>query len=216
MFSDLLPPCVAVAEGLSQEIDGSLWPEEAEHIVKAVDGRRTEFTAGRVLARRAIAMLGGGDYPIPPGSRNMPVWPAGFVGSISHAHGFVAAAAARKTDLLSVGIDVENALRFRPELEKKIVSTGEITRNFHGLARDARQIALAIVFSAKEAFYKCQYPITERYLGFHDAEVVIDREGGVFRLRLLADAPELSGRQVFDGRFAIAADTVYTAMAMNL
>jgi 4'-phosphopantetheinyl transferase EntD len=207
---------VAVAEGLAEAVDGTLWPEEADHIAKAVAGRRTEFTAGRVLARRAIELLGGEYCAIPPGSRNMPVWPASFVGSISHAHGFVAVAAARRTDLLSIGIDVENALRFRPELEKKIVSAEEITRNFGGLAPDARQMALAIMFSAKEAFYKCQYPITERYLGFHDAQVAIDREGGTFRLRLLADIPELAGQQLFDGRFVIQADTVYTAMAMGL
>jgi 4'-phosphopantetheinyl transferase EntD len=190
---------VAVAEGLAEAVDGTLWPEETDHIAKAVEGRRAEFTAGRVLARRALATLDGPDCAIPPGSRNMPVWPAGYVGSISHAHGFVAVAAARRTDLLSIGIDVENALRFRPELEKKIV-----------------QMALAIMFSAKEAFYKCQYPITECYLGFHDAHVVIDRAGGTFRLTLLTDLPLLAGRQVFDGRFEIEADTVYTAMAMGL
>jgi 4'-phosphopantetheinyl transferase EntD len=207
---------VAVAEGLAEAVDGTLWPEETDHIAKAVEGRRAEFTAGRVLARRALATLDGPDCAIPPGSRNMPVWPAGYVGSISHAHGFVAVAAARRTDLLSIGIDVENALRFRPELEKKIVSAEEITRNFGGLASDARQMALAIMFSAKEAFYKCQYPITECYLGFHDAHVVIDRAGGTFRLTLLTDLPLLAGRQVFDGRFEIEADTVYTAMAMGL
>ena len=76
-------------------------------------------------------------------------------------------------------------------------------------------MALAIMFSAKEAFYKCQYPLTECYLGFHDAAVTIDRQGETFRLTLLADLPALSGRQVFDGRFVIRGDTVHAAMAMS-
>ena len=206
---------MAVAEGLVAAVDGALWPEESSHIAKAVAGRRAEFTTGRVLARRALALLGAADHSIPPGSRNMPVWPAGYIGSISHADGFAAAAAARTSEMLSVGIDVENAIRFRPALERKIASADEIAGNFAGLAPDARQMALAIMFSAKEAFYKCQYPLTECYLGFHDAAVTIDRQGETFRLTLLADLPALSGRQVFDGRFVIRGDTVHAAMAMS-
>lgn len=207
---------MAVSEGIAEAVNGPLWPEEAAHIAKAVDGRRAEFTAGRVLARRAIATLGGGDYPIPPGSRNMPVWPPGFVGSISHTHGYVAAAAARAADILSVGIDVEDVRRFRPELEEKIASPDEIAANFAGHPPDSRQMALAIMFSAKEAFYKCQYPITEQFLGFHDADVVIDRDRRTFRLRLVAEVPLLTGRHTFYGKYRVAANTVFTAMVMSL
>jgi 4'-phosphopantetheinyl transferase EntD len=208
---------VAVSEGIAEAVNGPLWPEEAAHIAKAVDSRRAEFTAGRVLARRAIATLGGGgDYPIPPGSRNMPMWPTGFVGSISHTHGYVAAAAARASDILSVGIDVEDARRFRPELEKNIASPDEIAANFAGHPPESRQMALAIMFSAKEAFYKCQYPITEQFLGFHDADVVIDRDRRTFRLKLLAEVPLLAGRHIFDGKYGVKANTVFTAMVMSL
>jgi 4'-phosphopantetheinyl transferase EntD len=207
---------VAVADGFAEAVSGSLWPEEAAHIAKAVDGRRAEFTAGRILARRALAMLGSGDCAIPPGSRNMPVWPAGYVGSISHAQGYVAAAAAKASDILSIGIDFEDALRFRPELERKIASPDEIARNFTDLEPDSRQMALAIMFSGKEAFYKCQYPITGQYLGFHDADVTIDHGRRTFRLELLAEVPLLAGRHIFDGRYDVKANRVFTAMAMSL
>ncbi len=199
---------------MTDAVTGPLWPQEAAFIARAVEGRRAEFTAGRVLARRALAALGGGDCPILAGSRNMPVWPAGYVGSISHTHGHVAAAVGRASDILSIGIDIEHAHRFRPELEPKIASPAEIARNFAGLPPDDRRMALAIMFSAKETFYKCQYPITEHYLGFHDAEVTIDHDRQTFRLTLLTDIPALNGRQVFDGRYTIQDGTIFTAMAM--
>jgi 4'-phosphopantetheinyl transferase EntD len=205
---------VAVAEDFAASVEGELWPQEAAFIEKAVEGRRAEFTAGRVLARRAIAMLGGGDCAIPPGSRNMPVWPEGFAGSISHAQGHVVAAVARKSDLLSLGIDFEDASRFRQELERKIAAPDEIALNFEGLPPDTRQMALAIMFSAKEAFYKCQYPVTGQYLGFHDAWVAIDFDERTFGLKLLAEAPALASRD-FIGRYSLQDKTVFTAMVME-
>ncbi len=205
---------MAVAEDFAASVEGALWPEETAYIQKAVEGRRAEFTAGRVLARRAVAMLGGPDCAIPPGSRNMPVWPAGYCGSISHAHGYVAAAVARKHDLLSLGIDFEDAGRFRRELEKKIASPEEIALNFEGLGPDDRQMALAIMFSAKEAFYKCQYPLTGQYLGFLEAWAAIDFGQRSFRLKVLAETPALMRRD-FDGRYNIQDKTVFTAMVME-
>lgn len=203
---------MAVAEDFAASLDGGLWPEEAAFIEKAVAGRRAEFTAGRLLARRALATLGCADCAIPPGSRQMPVWPAGYVGSISHAGGYVAAAVARTADLGSIGIDFEDASRFRPEMERKIASADEIALNFDGRPVGERQMALAILFSAKEAFYKCQYPLSRQYLGFHDARVAIDFGERTFQLKLLADVP-LAGRD-FSGRYSVQDKTIFAAMVM--
>lgn len=205
---------MAVAQSAVEAVSGPLWPEEAAYIAKAVDGRRGEFITGRILARRAIAMLGGEAVPIPPGSRGMPIWPAGYVGSISHVRGTVAAAVAKASDIGSIGIDIEEMERFRPTIEKKIARPDEIAVNFEGLPPDARQAALAIMFSAKEAFYKCQYPITGQIMGFHDAHVVIDDRTRTFQLSLLVDAPLLPGDGVFQGKYGLKAGTVYTAMVM--
>jgi 4'-phosphopantetheinyl transferase EntD len=40
--------------------------------------------------------------------------------------------------------------------------------------------AAKILFSAKEAFYKCQYTVTERFLDFTDVELSIDLQRGSF------------------------------------
>src|SRR5277367_2552834 len=69
-------------------------PRELDRAVRA---RRTEFLAGRACARSALRKLADGraDDAIPIGPDRAPVWPAGIVGAITHAHGFAAAAVAR-------------------------------------------------------------------------------------------------------------------------
>ena len=41
-----------------------------------------------------------------------------------------------------------------------------------------------VYFSAKEAFYKCQYPITKQFLDFQDATLTLDWRRGSFRVRV--------------------------------
>lgn len=205
---------MAVADGAAGAVTGSLWPGEAEYVAKAVDSRKSEFTAGRVLARRAIGMLGGAPAAIPPGSRGMPVWPAGYCGSISHAKGYVVAAAAATGDLRSIGIDVEEIGRFHAAMERHIARTDEIESLFDGRSPEDRQRALAIMFSAKEAFYKCQYPLSEQYLGFRQARVAIDEAAGYFELTLLAETAPFAAGQVFEGRFAVETGMVHAALVI--
>lgn len=213
MLRSILPPGVAVHEGPIGEVDGALWPQEQALHERAVDKRRREFAAGRVLARRALAELGAPDGPLlaAEGGR-APVWPAGFVGSISHTSDYAAAAAARADEVMALGIDVEDWSRFRDRLEGAILSQAEIARELSGLEGEARQIAMGLLFSAKEAFYKCQHPLTAVRLGFHDAEVEMDLAGGGFRLTLLREAGPLAAGLSVEGRQVVAAGRVAAAI----
>jgi phosphopantetheine--protein transferase-like protein len=199
LIRGLLPAFIAVAESQIDMIDGFLWPEEHEQIAGAVAQRQREFAAGRILARQALAALGGPQAPIPAGHDRVPIWPAGFCGSISHSGFYAAAALARSTDVASIGIDVERTERFRVDLERHILLPGEIARHLDGTDGQTRQANMAAIFSAKEAFYKAQYPLTRRRLTFHDAEVEIDLSTNTFEVRRTADAT-----QQFAGRVAIA------------
>ena len=39
------------------------------------------------------------------------------------------------------------------------------------LAQDTVALETTLFFSAKEAFYKCQYPLTQEWVGFQDVEI---------------------------------------------
>src|SRR5215469_16812348 len=71
-----------------------LRPAEAAIVARAVEKRRAEFATGRACAHAALDAWGAPDAPLLPGPDRAPLWPDGFVGSISHARGACAAVAA--------------------------------------------------------------------------------------------------------------------------
>ena len=91
-------------------------PAEEAILSRAVPRRRDEFRSGRACARRALADLECPLQGIPADSRRLPVWPSGFVGSISHGAGLCIAQVARTRDFLGVGVDIEVAEAVLPDL----------------------------------------------------------------------------------------------------
>jgi 4'-phosphopantetheinyl transferase EntD len=168
----LFPDGVVVAE-LRGEGDASLlMPAESSHLARAVPKRVKEFAAGRQCARRALAEFGIPHGPLQVAADRRPVWPAGVVGSITHTEGFCAAAVAEECRFAALGIDSESARAVKPELRNAICRPAEIAW-LETLPQADRTAAATLIFSAKEAFYKCQYPLTEQFLWFHDVEVQI-------------------------------------------
>ncbi len=203
---DLLPSGVAVAEGAIDKIEGALWPQEAELVAKAAPKRRADFTAGRILARRALSVLGGPHGPITRGDGRAPRWPEGFIGSITHCHGYAAAAVARNGSIAGLGIDVEEIGRINAQLESHLFTPDEIGRQLNQRAPDERQAVAALMFCAKEAYYKAQHPLTARWLGFHDVELDLDPQAGAFEAwRVIQPASRLAGRCALDRGLAAAA-----------
>lgn len=156
-----------------------LYPEEAKTIERAVAKRRHEFAAGRLCARRALAKLGVPAGPLVAGPDRAPAWPAGFVGSITHTADWCGVVVASATDLAGVGIDAEPDQGIEPDLWPRICSPRELAWIERHPVSDRGALA-RLVFSAKEAFYKCQYLITQQYLGFHDVELAIALDDDTF------------------------------------
>lgn len=210
-LTPLFPPGVSLAAGRITEVEGRVWPEEAACVTRSVEKRRAEFHAGRVLARGALAAVGARDAALLPGPDRAPVWPAGFTGSITHTDSWVAVAVARRPDYRALGVDIEEIGRFHPRLETRILSPAEIAEHLDGLDPAARQAMSAALFCVKEAFYKCQFPLTGRRLGFHDVAVETlstERDGGVVRVaaRPTSDpAGAMTGRYALLGELAAAA-----------
>ena len=144
------------------------YPEEERFTGKMVERRLQEFQHGRLCARLALSMLGHPPGPIGRGKHRDPLWPAGYIGSISHA-GSQAAAAVAATDLfLGLGLDMEFADPIEDSLIASICRTEEIDR-----LDDRADIGCGakLLFSIKESIYKCLWPLIREFVDFTEIEV---------------------------------------------
>jgi len=216
LIERLLPDVVACAETREDVVDVELFAEEEASVGRAVDKRRREFIAGRACARLALGRLGIAPVAIPNGPRGEPRWPPGVVGSITHCAGYRACAVARSADVAAVGIDAEPNAPLPAGVLEEVASGPE--REFIASARAGdRELDLGrLVFSAKESVYKAWFPLTQRWLGFMDAELSLDLAAATFRARLLVPGPRVRGEAVteFHGRWAVEARIVCTAVVV--
>jgi 4'-phosphopantetheinyl transferase EntD len=170
---------VAVAQATPALVDDCLYAEEREYIASSVPRRRAEFGTARVCARKALAELGFAPCALAPHRDRSPRWPRGVVGSISHAHGLCAVAVALSSRASGLGFDVELDSALAPDLEAVICTDAE-RRWLDRWPYEQRGRMAKLVFSAKEAFYKCQYPTNRSFLGFLEVDLRIDPGAGTF------------------------------------
>jgi 4'-phosphopantetheinyl transferase EntD len=165
----LFPAGVACAELFGSGNPDDLLPDELRYVTRAVAKRREEFAAGRACARRALHEFGIADFALQAAEDRRPIWPQGIVGSITHTRGFCAAVVARTRSQRALGIDTERLGSVQPELWERICGP---EMDLLAALPEAQGAAVAtLIFSIKEAFYKCQYTLTGEFLGFDDARV---------------------------------------------
>jgi len=169
-FASLFPLGVAAAELRTPGDASLLLPAEAQSMCNAVPKRIQEFAAGRLCARRALAEFGVADFPIRVARDRQPVWPGFLVGSITHTAGICAAVVAERARLIALGVDTEVVGAVKADLWPTICVSAE-TAWLDTLDPVQRAAAVTLIFSAKEAFYKCQYPLVGEWLNFHDLRV---------------------------------------------
>lgn len=212
MLEELLPSVVSCIDAVNDDIADVPLGAEAALIERAVEARRREFLTGRSCARRALARFGVPAIPILAGPNREPLWPSGFVGSITHCSGYRAAAVARQQEVLAVGIDAELHEQLPSGLLQHVALTDEIEwleNEKDGVHWDR------VLFSAKECVYKAWFALAKTWLGFEDACIVFNKTAGTFRASLITEAPV--GRQIpigFDGKFTICDGRVLTAIAV--
>ena len=185
---------------------------------RATGTRRAEFLAGRVAAARALRAAGC-DPPLPVGigADRAPEWPAGYVGSITHSHGFAFAAVASAGDLRSLGVDSELVVeeRVAEEIRELVLTAGDLD-----LYREEPAALLdlptfvTLAVSAKESVYKCLHPLTGGIVDFSDVALsAFDPSAGVFRLRIVNLLNrEFRGGMEVPGRFCFRDGFVHTAV----
>lgn len=211
----VLPAGVVCVERFDDVPEGTLLPSEVAVVARAVEKRRREFATVRHCAREALTRLGYPPVPLLPGERGAPQWPDGVVGSMTHCHGYRAAAAARFGSVHAIGIDAEPAEPL-PEGVPRLVVRPEEASLLAELARRDPQVPWdRLLFSAKESVYKAWYPLARRWLDFHEASVTIFADGR-FEARLLVPGPVVAGRPLsrFMGRWLASDGLVVTGIGL--
>lgn len=214
VLAGLVPEGVVVVDADPSGDPPPLHPDEAELVAKAVEKRRRELAWGRRCARDALRGLGvGGDPAIGRGERGEPRWPADVVGSITHCAGYCAAAVAPPAVVGALGIDAETAGLLPRRVWEMIATPADREALARAVGRRPGTYEV-VLFSAKESVYKAWYPMTGEWLGFQDADVVVDPAAGTFRASLRVDTPPAvaAAWQGMQGRFAITASHVVTAV----
>jgi 4'-phosphopantetheinyl transferase EntD len=209
-LSGLFPEGVVAAELRSPASPRLLTSEERASVAHCSRERVLDFTAGRACARRALQEFGIAGFSLIAAADRQPLWPPALIGSITHTNGYSAAVVGERRLVRSLGVDAEPIDALRADLWPYICAPTEL-EILRGLPPARRQFAAALIFVAKEAFFKCQFPVTRALLGFDEAVVESADWGapaGSFRIALPQPNPvrprpamQAHGHIRWEGRF---------------
>lgn len=138
-----------------------LWPDEEVLMADATLRRRAEFAAGRVAARKAIFALGLPAIGVGTGADGEPLFPSELRGSISHSNTRAVALIGLAVDYCSVGVDVDDSRPLGDVAAAEVTWEAEVRRIQRAFGFTDRVAAQNFAFSAKEAIFKCQFPLTQ-------------------------------------------------------
>lgn len=161
--------------------------------------RKTEFLTGRLMLR----LLWPGIPPILKTERGVPSWPHDLIGSISHKDGHVVASLESTGRFFSLGIDLEEPTKMPLHVASVICRPEELQLLENEVALEEKKKILSLIFSAKEALFKCCYQRCGIWFNFHDAILSkIDHEQGKLTLNLIKNlSPTFYSGQRFEGQF---------------
>ncbi|MCG7628925.1 4'-phosphopantetheinyl transferase superfamily protein [Epibacterium sp. MM17-32] len=213
LLRSLLSKAVAIGSADPQGPLPAPFPEERACLsANAVDKRRREFAAGRAAAHQAMRALNREPAPILIGPKRAPLWPAGVSGSITHCRSCALAAIARHSTHPGLGIDVEEDTPLSADLWPSIANATE--RDWLARHPNPGQ-AGKLLFSAKEAAYKAQYAISQRFFGFDGLDLTfVDGATGAggFTATFTGEQPPFRAGARLQGRFAIGCGVIITAV----
>lgn len=155
--------------------------EECAHLADAAPHRINEFLTGRQCARAALASQGVGAVAIISDADGVPVWPEAWRGSITHSRGLCVAVVGAESRYTYLGLDLEKTNRLGEAAIKRVVHADEAA----WVAGD--QSRASLLFSAKEAFYKAQFPQWRCPGNFHDLVLEVDEAKQVASIAKLSE-----------------------------
>ena len=178
---------------------------EADVLGPATRFRRNAFATSRRLARKLLTEAGCQGATIRRRADGAPIWPSGLCGSFAYKEAWCAVAVANSLPGSSLGIDVEKLEDVPCDAWEDIVSPQELRGMLrHAVLPPPKLVNLA--FTAKEAYFKAQCPITgDSGLEFRDVEVGIDSTDGRFSLVPLPPGLRAVARLQWSGHWCVAA-----------
>ena len=218
LLTHLFPPGVVGAELRTAGDPALLLPAEAQHLGYAGAQRTQEFAAGRLCARRVLTEFGFADYPLPVSPDRRPHWPTSLVGSITHVSGMCGAVVASQRHYRAIGLDIAIVGDVTRDIWPYVCTAEELSW-LAGLGESEQARCAALVFSVKEAFYKCQYGVTQQWLEFTDVTLAIPlsaTRAGYFFVRPRRKIALLQHAALpWKGRFRFHANLVITGMVLD-
>lgn len=197
----ILPAGVVASAGAIADAATPLAAAELPPTARMSARRFQEYSAGREHARKVLERLGLHSPVVAVGPDRAPLWPAGFVGSISHAGDLVLAVAAPSAAMRAIGIDLEPAVPLDADLVHRVCRPGELAGPGLPVASSLRA---KLIFSAKESVYKCIAPLSGVFLEFEHVEILFDAGKNRFRARGHGPAAELLSPTTLTGAFTEA------------
>ena len=150
-----------------------LTPKERSLISNWSEKRINEFSTGRYCARKTLEASGLEHHDLLIGDDREPLWPENVTGSISHCENLVGAISAKKDKVRALGLDIEVVGKVERELWDLVFTATE--QNFlKELKPEFAAVFSTVIFSAKECFYKLQFPLTKTYIDFKDIEISVN------------------------------------------
>ncbi|WP_373635708.1 4'-phosphopantetheinyl transferase [Yoonia sp. SS1-5] len=209
MAAGMFPPPFVVAVTDPRADYPDLHPTEAPHTSGMIAKRLREFRAGRHAARTAMRELGLSDPAVPVGPDRAPIWPDGINGSITHCDTACIAIAHRGRE--TVGIDIEPDQPLPDELIDLVCSPAEQAR----LATADRGRMARVIFSAKEAVFKAQYPITRQMIDFNAMDITPDLANQKFLAVFQTPVGLFEKGFAITGRIALENGFILSGMTLN-
>jgi 4'-phosphopantetheinyl transferase EntD len=159
---------VSLQASKNEPPEAILHPEEALIVQTLGEKRRQEFILGRTLVHQARKELHLPFQPLLQGSHGEPLWREDSFGCISHSKSHVWVLLAPHP----IGIDLECSNRLQPKAFQKALTPKELDWLNHQ-PESLQGHWATLIFSAKEAYFKLQFPLTQMQLHFQDGCVSI-------------------------------------------
>ena len=173
-FPDHISFCLLPIHSTSNQ---KLHPAEENYFSQLSSvSRKEHYRSGRICAGEVLSKLGARGQPVlrDPQTRE-PLWPEGISGAITHSGNWAAAAAGKTSDVLGIGIDLEDLERQVDSRISRHVCIPEEQKWLQECGEDFLEQYLKIIFSAKESIFKAFFPYSRTYLHFHDARILMEQ-----------------------------------------